>query len=40
MSNCRICGGELQKIINLGKIALVGNFEKQLKQHEENTKTT
>ena len=32
MSNCRICGGELQKIINFGKIALVGNFEKQLKK--------
>ena len=28
MSNCRICGGALEKIISFGKIALVGNFEK------------
>ena len=26
MSNCRICKGKLKKIINFGKIALVGNF--------------
>ena len=32
MSNCRICGGALEKIINFGKIALVGNFEKKLKK--------
>lgn len=28
MSNCRICKGGLQTIIDLGKIALVGNFRK------------
>ena len=32
MFNCRICGGTLEKIINFGKIALVGNFEKKLKK--------
>ena len=28
MSNCRICKGELQIIMDFGKIALVGNFRK------------
>ena len=28
MKNCRICKSKLKKIINLGKIALVGNFSK------------
>tara|TARA_Y100000591_G_C21839049_1_gene704409 strand:+ start:1344 stop:2561 length:1218 start_codon:yes stop_codon:yes gene_type:complete len=32
MSNCRICRGKLIKIIDLGKIALVGNFYKVLKK--------
>ena len=32
MFNCRICGGALEKIIDFGKIALVGNFEKKLKK--------
>ena len=31
MSNCRICKGELQTIIDFGKIALVGNFRKKKK---------
>ncbi len=32
MNNCRICGGKLVQIINLGKIALVGNFLKKIKK--------
>ena len=33
MANCRICKYQLRKIINLGKIALVGNFlKKKIKQ--------
>tara|TARA_Y100001970_G_C14246669_1_gene868790 strand:- start:720 stop:1934 length:1215 start_codon:yes stop_codon:yes gene_type:complete len=28
MANCRICNYKLKKIINLGKISLVGNFQK------------
>ena len=32
MSNCRICRGGLKKIIDLGKIALVGNFFKKKKK--------
>ncbi len=32
MSSCRICRGKLKKIINLGKIALVGNFFKKKKK--------
>ena len=32
MSNCRICKGELQTIIDFGKIALVGNFRKKKKE--------
>ena len=32
MTKCRICKGKLIQIINLGKIALVGNFLKRLKK--------
>ena len=28
MNKCRICNFNLKKIVNLGKIALVGNFTK------------
>ena len=34
MSNCRICRGKLKKIIDLGKIALVGDFTKKLKKQK------
>ena len=32
MTSCRICGGKLIQIINLGRIALVGNFLKKKKK--------
>ena len=32
MTSCRICGGKLIQIINLGRIALVGNFLKKIKK--------
>ena len=32
MSNCRICDGKIKKIIDFGKIALVGNFLKKKKK--------
>ena len=34
MKNCRICKSKLKKIINLGKIALVGNFSKSKIKHK------
>ena len=37
MPNCRICKGELQIIMDFGKIALVGEFKKKkqnLKKHK------
>ncbi len=34
MANCRICKGKLNKIVDLGKISLVGNFSKKLKKQK------
>ncbi len=34
MANCRICKGKLIKIIDLGKISLVGNFLRRLKKQK------
>ena len=34
MINCRICKGKLKKIVDLGKIALVGDFIKKLKKQK------
>ena len=34
MANCRICKGKLIKIIDLGKISLVGNFLRKLKNQK------
>ena len=37
MVKCRICKGKLFKIVDLGKISLVGNFTKK-KQNKKNIK--
>ena len=34
MTKCRICKGKLVKIVDLGKISLVGNFTKKLKKQK------
>ena len=34
MVNCRICKGKLTKIIDLGKISLVGNFSRKSKKEK------
>ena len=34
MVNCRICKGKLVRIINLGKISLVGNFIRKFKKQK------
>ena len=34
MSNCRICGSKIKKIIDFGKIALVGNFLKKKRKQK------
>ena len=34
MVNCRICKGKLIKIVDLGKISLVGNFLKRIKKQK------
>ena len=34
MVNCRICKGKLVKIVNLGKISLVGNFLRKFKKQK------
>ena len=34
MANCRICKGKLIKIIDFGKISLVGNFLRRLKKQK------
>ena len=37
MINCRICNRKIKQIVNLGKISLVGNFQKKIKNRK-NTK--
>ena len=34
MANCRICKGKITKIVDLGKISLVGNFSRKFKKEK------